>query len=110
MARLQTIKPRLQAAPSRQMATVSSDSWRSGKTTNERGYTYRWQKERERFLAKHPLCCQCEKEGRVTEATDVDHIIPHRGDESLFWRESNWQPLCHSCHSAKTQAESAQGL
>jgi hypothetical protein len=31
------------------------------------------------------------KEGRYVKATDVDHIIPHRGDKKLFWNESNWQ-------------------
>lgn len=110
MARLQTLKSRLQPAPSRHVATVSADSWRSGKTTNERGYTYKWQKARERFLAKHPLCAHCQREGKVAAATDVDHVIPHRGDQALFWDESNWQSLCHPCHSAKTQEETAQGL
>ncbi|MCY1348623.1 hypothetical protein D9M69_347750 [compost metagenome] len=110
MARLTTVKPRVQMAPSRQMATADADSWRSGKTTNERGYTYRWQKERERFLAKHPLCKRCQAKSIVTVATDVDHVIPHRGDDALFWDESNWQPLCHPCHSVKTQQETAQGL
>ena len=28
--------------------------------------------------------------------------IPHRGDMKLFWDESNWQPLCESCHNQKT--------
>jgi 5-methylcytosine-specific restriction protein A len=46
------------------------------------------------------------KEGSVKAATDVDHVIPHRGNERLFWDEGNWQALCHECHSAKT----ARGL
>ena len=91
------------------MATVNPDSWREGKTTNERGYTYKWQQAREGFLAKHPLCAHCQAKGLVTVATDVDHIIPHRGDMDLFWRRSNWQSLCHPCHSIKTQEETAQG-
>ena len=33
------------------------------------------------------------------KATDVDHIIAHRGDPKLFWDQSNWRALCHSCHS-----------
>ena len=45
------------------------------------------------------------KEGRYTKATDVDHIVPHRGDRDLFWDRNNWQALCHSCHSKKTAAE-----
>ena len=42
------------------------------------------------------------KEGRYVLATDVDHIVPHRGDPVLFWDQSNWQALCHSHHSIKT--------
>ena len=54
------------------------------------------------YLRRYPLCVHCESAGRVTAATDVDHVIPHRGDETLFWREDNWQPLCKPCHSRKT--------
>jgi len=45
------------------------------------------------------------KEGCYTKATDVDHIVPHRGDQRLFWDESNWQALCHRHHSIKTRSE-----
>jgi 5-methylcytosine-specific restriction protein A len=24
---------------------------------------------------------------------------------ALFWDQSNWQPLCHTCHSKKTARE-----
>ncbi|MCY1296492.1 HNH endonuclease [compost metagenome] len=107
MARLTTIKPRIGTVQGRQLATVDASSWRSGKTSTQRGYGYKWQKARERFLAKRPLCRMCSEQGMVVVATDVDHIIPHRGDQALFWDEGNWQPLCHSCHSAKTQTEEA---
>jgi 5-methylcytosine-specific restriction protein A len=75
---------------------------------NARGYTYRWQQASKRFLAEHPLC-QCEDCGagskRVTLATVVDHRTPHRGDERLFWDESNWQAMAKQCHDAKTATE-----
>ena len=71
----------------------------------DRGYDSAWRKARKRYLEAHPLCVQCMKEGRYTKATDVDHIAPHRGDRDLFWDVSNWQALCHSCHSKKTAAE-----
>jgi 5-methylcytosine-specific restriction protein A len=32
----------------------------------------------------------------------VDHIIPHRGDQYLFWDQENWQALCKDCHDRKT--------
>ena len=47
-------------------------------------------------------CAECMKQGNLTPATVVDHIIPHRGDMKLFWDESNWQALCESCHNQKT--------
>ena len=67
-----------------------------------RGYDSQWRKARKAFLQAHPLCVECMKEGRYVKATDVDHIVPHRGDMKLFWDRSNWQPLCKQCHNKKT--------
>lgn len=64
----------------------------------KRGYDARWRRARKHYLAKHPLCVEC---GAL--ATDVDHIVDHRGNYELFWDTNNWQSLCHSCHSIKTQ-------
>lgn len=73
-------------------------------TAHQRGYSTRWRKARLAFLAHHPLCAECEREGRITGATVVDHIIPHRGDYALFWNRENWQPLCKQHHDQKTGA------
>lgn len=70
-----------------------------------RGYGSRWQRARKKYLAEHIFCVECMKEGTYVKATDVDHIIAHRGDKKLFWDESNWQALCHSHHSQKTNRE-----
>ena len=67
-----------------------------------RGYDARWRRARKAFLQRHPLCAECMKEGKLTPATVVDHIVPHRGDPRLFWDEKNWQPLCKDCHDRKT--------
>ena len=67
-----------------------------------RGYDKRWQRARALFLKRHPLCAECQRQNRITPATVVDHIIPHRGDETLFWDMANWQPLCKACHDRKT--------
>ncbi len=74
-------------------------------SSSARGYGYKWQQARTGFLSKHPLCVQCQSRGRVTAASVVDHIKPHRGDMSKFWERSNWQALCATCHSVKTAAE-----
>ncbi|MBO8183625.1 MAG: HNH endonuclease [Archaeoglobus sp.] len=74
-------------------------------TAAQRGYDARWRRARKRFLAENPLCVECMKEGRLTPATVVDHIVPHKGNYELFWDESNWQPLCKRCHDKKTARE-----
>jgi 5-methylcytosine-specific restriction protein A len=38
-------------------------------------------------------------------ATELDHIIPHKGNNELFWDESNHQGLCKHHHSLKTAKE-----
>ena len=75
------------------------------KTTTEKGYGRRWQKARAAFLHAHPLCARCQAEGRLVKATVVDHIVPHRGDSTLFWDTDNWQALCKRCHDHKTMTE-----
>jgi len=50
-----------------------------------------------------PILSGCHAAGRVTAATVVDHVVPHRGDPVLMWDEiGNWQSLCTDCHGAKT--------
>ena len=70
-----------------------------------RGYGSKWQRVRKRYLKEHPFCVECLKEGRYVPATDIDHIVAHRGDAMAFWDESNWQALCHRHHSIKTQRD-----
>ncbi len=70
-----------------------------------RGYSYKWREVSKKFLTQHPLCVVCERQGVVKAATCVDHIIPHRGDQKLFWDQANWQSLCQECHSRKTAAQ-----
>ena len=64
-----------------------------------------WQQASKAYLQSHPLCVECVKLGRYTKATVVDHIVPHRGDQKLFWDQSNWQALCKSHHDRKTLTE-----
>jgi len=75
-------------------------------TTAERGYGARWQKARAHYLSKYPLCVECEAQGRVEVATDLDHIVPHKGDMERFWDfKNNVQSLCKRHHSIKTSKE-----
>lgn len=74
-------------------------------SAHQRGYTYKWSKRAKEFLRAHPWCVECMKMGHLVPATQVDHIIPHKGNQDLFWAESNWQGLCDSHHSQKTARE-----
>ena len=78
----------------------STDRVRGG--ADARGYDARWRRERKDFLERNPLCAECRRAGKLTPATVVDHIVPHRGDQRLFWDKTNWQPLCKDCHDKKT--------
>jgi 5-methylcytosine-specific restriction enzyme A len=74
-----------------------------------RGYGPRWRRARAAYLVRYPLCAACQAQGRVVAATVVDHLVPHRGDTSLFWDEANWAALCKRCHDAKTAREGRWG-
>lgn len=62
-----------------------------------------WRKFRARYLYHHPLCVFCARVGKVTPATILDHIKPHRGNLMLFWDKTNVQGLCQTCHSSIKQ-------
>lgn len=68
---------------------------------NNSHYDRHWQKIRALYLANHPLCVDCQKEGRLTPATEVHHIVKVKNGGSD--REDNLMALCHSCHSRRTQ-------
>jgi 5-methylcytosine-specific restriction endonuclease McrA len=63
-----------------------------------------WRKTRRHQLMVQPLCEQCRREGRITVATEVDHVRPHGGDWVEF-RTGALQSLCRDCHQVKTQRE-----
>lgn len=75
-------------------------------TTTERMYGAAWQRFRDAWFKLEPrFCAHCAARGIVRPAKVADHIRPHKGDPVLFWDPHNLQPLCLSCHSAKTAQE-----
>jgi 5-methylcytosine-specific restriction protein A len=68
-------------------------------------YDRKWRSYTAVYLANHPYCAECLKRGKHVNATQVDHIKPHKGDMTLFWDTKNHQGLCKSCHSRKTAKE-----
>ena len=89
--------------PHQKMRQQLSDSRRG--SSNARGYGVAWQKARAGYLRNHPLCKAHQEQGLLVPSSVVDHIIPHKGDKTLFWDSSNWQPLCKRCHDIKTATQ-----
>ncbi|MBH3471692.1 MULTISPECIES: HNH endonuclease [Pseudomonas] len=110
MSRLKTLGSRIKESAGSRIKVVTPGSWRSGMTSSQRGYGYKWQKARERYLLDNPLCVYCARQGRTNAATVVDHSVPHRGDQQIFWDQSLWVSLCTHCHSSVKQKEENQTL
>ncbi|MCY0389139.1 HNH endonuclease [Robbsia sp. Bb-Pol-6] len=69
-----------------------------------RGYGNAWLRVRAAILRRDCGICQaCRRAGRVSEATDVDHITPKAGGGTDD--EDNLEALCRPCHRAKTARE-----
>ncbi|HEV2522708.1 MAG TPA: HNH endonuclease signature motif containing protein [Candidatus Acidoferrales bacterium] len=72
-----------------------------------------WERTKTHFRATYPeralLCQHIENGVQCKEfASEIDHIIPHRGNRDLFLggvNYSNLQGLCHAHHSQKTAKE-----
>jgi len=63
-------------------------------------YGRTWKRIRDRYIAVHPLCEQCQATDRITPAEEVHHILPlSRGGTHA---EENLMSLCTSCHSKIT--------
>lgn len=67
-------------------------------------FTKQWRRLRARVLREEPTCVECVRDGyEVRPTTDVDHVVPHRGDTRLFFDRSNLRALCHAHHTMKTR-------
>lgn len=78
--------------------------WANQPSRHARGYGTAWEKLRARTLKRDSYLCQpCKRQGRVTAATQVDHITPKAkgGTDD----EGNCQSICADCHLCKTAGE-----
>ena len=63
-------------------------------------YGRAWKRIRDKYIKAHPLCEECQRQGRLTPAEEVHHILPLSkggGNET-----ENLMSLCKSCHSRIT--------
>jgi 5-methylcytosine-specific restriction protein A len=69
-------------------------------TTDRRIMGRKLQNIRASHFAQFPLCVNCQLNGKVSLATELDHIEPIcKGGKDV---ESNRQGLCSPCHAEKT--------
>ena len=73
--------------------------------SQHRGYDSTWRALSKQVRMEEPLCRHCLRDGRVTAATLVDHIVPLSLSPELRLDRGNLQALCASCHARKTQAD-----
>lgn len=62
----------------------------------------RLQEYRARWFAVHPLCAECERNGKVRLATQLDHIVALTNGGTDFDQPGNRQGLCDDCHEVKS--------
>lgn len=83
-------------------------AWAKKPTAAKRVTGRKLQRLRAELFERDPLCAECKRQGRVTLATQRDHIQPlEEGGEDT---ETNVQGLCADCHDAKSKAERARGV
>lgn len=64
----------------------------------------KWVRLRKEILTAHPLCQQCQQEGRIEAATEVHHVRPveeaitYTDKRQRMYDPHNLQALCYDCH------------
>jgi len=68
-----------------------------------RGYDWKWQKFRKRYLAKHPICeCRrCMGENIVRPADTIHHIVRLADRPDLKYAVSNLVAMARACHEVE---------
>lgn len=70
--------------------------------------TAEWRQRREAQLRAEPLCRMCRELGYTRAATVADHIVPHRGNEQLFFY-GELMSLCKLHHDSTKQRMEKSG-
>ena len=102
MPKLQTLKPRLQAAGQR-LATFNPPR----PDTVQRVRGWKGVQDRERIRKRdNGLCQECLRHDRVSVGAAVDHIVPlwNGGTDD----DANKELLCQPCHDAKSAREARE--
>ena len=70
--------------------------------------TRRWKRLRlQQLLQAEPLCAKCKK-GLTVAAEVAHHLVPHKGDLTLFYT-GKLESLCAHCHNVITGMDEQHG-
>lgn len=67
--------------------------------------TAAWAAIRARQLSAAPLCAACLIDGRINEASHVDHVFAWQAIGRHAFTRNLWQSLCPECHGVKSGLE-----
>lgn len=95
MAKLSNLRPRVETITTGTPVLVPSDA-----PAGPRFYNRRLWRDRIRptKLRQDPLCADCQAQGLVTLASEVDHVDGNPWNN----KPENHRSLCKPCHSRKT--------
>ena len=107
MPKLTTLKPRLsKLAPRLSTARAIRDTRYSADATVRGWYkSARWQALRQEVLARDLYTCRQTGvlligKHPAPNSPVVDHVVPHKGDERLFWDIGNLQAVSKAYHDS----------
>jgi 5-methylcytosine-specific restriction enzyme A len=63
-----------------------------------------WREFRRLYLLEHPLCVDCQAEGRDEFAVEVHHVAKRKDRPDLAYDPDNVAGLCKGHHSKRTRA------
>ena len=69
--------------------------------------TGRWRAQKRKKLCDTPYCAVCGIRGLDGARLEVHHVVPPRGNEEIFFDESNLIVVCATCHKKITAGEIA---
>lgn len=84
----------------------SHNTGKCGQTLKELGFYHKpaWRRMRKQALQRdHYLCQECLRSGKITQATEVHHIMDLEHFPSLALEISNLESLCWNCHEETKQ-------
>lgn len=90
------------AALERRQAQIKRSNKRYNAVRDDSDSRYKaekWRRLSIYYRRLHPLCVQCELQGRVTASQMVDHIKNTKQHPELFFEWSNLRALCNPCHN-----------